>query len=46
MKTENRKEENAGSMESLELTHSTREGERERERERERENTENYIPKL
>ena len=43
MKTENRKKENAGSMESLELR--TVRG-RDRERERERENTENYIPKL
>ena len=40
MKTENRKKENAGSMESLELTHSTRERERKREK-----HTENYIPK-
>ena len=34
MKTENIKKENAGSMESLELTHSTRERHKERERER------------
>ena len=34
MKTDNRKKENTGSMESLELTHSTRERQREREREK------------
>ena len=42
MKTENKKKENAGLMENLELR--TVRG-REREREKEKKNTENYIPK-
>ena len=40
MKTENRKKENAGLMESLEFTHSAR------ERQRERENTEKLYFKI